>query len=38
MSASERKYSQRTMSSVRVGPCAPTASVTGGAGTPTPNV
>src|SRR5579872_892534 len=26
------------MSSVRVGPCAPTASVTGGAGTPTPNV
>ena len=37
-SARPTKYSQRTMSSVRVGPCAPTASVTGSAGTPTPNV
>src|SRR5919201_542552 len=29
-SASPRKYAQRTTCSVRVGPCAPTASVTGG--------
>src|SRR3954452_20259904 len=35
---SARKYAQRTMCSVRVGPEAPYASVGGGAATPTPNV
>ena len=37
-SANERKYSQRTTCSVRVGPPAPYASVGGGACTRTPNV
>jgi hypothetical protein len=37
-SASERKYAQRTMCSVLVGPDAPNASLGDGAGARTPNV
>ena len=38
ISASPRKYAQRTRSSARVGPEAPYASVGGGAAARTPNV